>query len=110
MAFTDETLEKTGRGHPAWLRARRRTPFAASQRLPMPSRTDEEWRRTDVTGLDPATYARLEHANGHKQETQELPKGVIFEPLSVAAERHPRLVEPLLFSTVQPERDRFSAL
>ena len=75
----------------------------------MPSRTDEEWRRTDVTGLDPGTFATLEHANGYKQETPDLPDGVIFEPLSVAAQRHEHLIAPLLFST-KPDHDRFSAL
>src|ERR1700730_15500443 len=110
MPFTAETLEKTGQGEPGWLRDRRRMAFAAYERLPMPSRTDEEWRRTDVTGLDPTAYAKLEHANGHKEEAPELPDGVIFEPLSVAAERHKELVEPLLFSTMQPDHDRFTAL
>jgi len=85
LGFTEETLEQTGQGEPDWLRERRRTAFAAYERMPMPSRTDEEWRRTDVTGLDPAKFATLEHANGHRQETPKLPAGVIFEPLSLAA-------------------------
>jgi Fe-S cluster assembly protein SufD len=110
MAFDTQTLEKSAQGEPDWLRDRRRTAFATYERLPMPSRTDEEWRRTDVTGLNPATYGTLEHANGHKQDTPDLPGGVIFEPLSVAADRHRKLLEPLLFTTVQAERDRFSAL
>jgi Fe-S cluster assembly protein SufD len=110
VGFTEETLERTGQGEPDWLRDRRRTAFAAYERLPMPGRTDEEWRRTDVTGLDPGKYAKLEHANGFKQETPDLPKGVIFEPLSVAAERHGDLVKPLLFSAMHPDRDRFAAL
>ena len=76
----------------------------------MPSRTDEEWRRTNVTGLDPATYSTLEHANGFKQAETSLPKGVILEPLVTAAERHPELVEPALFSLVRADRDRFAAL
>ena len=59
MSFNAETLEKTGQGEPDWLRDRRQTAFAAYERMPMPSRTDEEWRRTDVTGLDPATFATL---------------------------------------------------
>jgi Fe-S cluster assembly protein SufD len=109
MAFTAETLEKTGQGEPDWLRDKRRTAFSAYERLPMPSRTDEEWRRTDVTGLDPGAFATLEHANGYKQKTPDLPDGVIFEPLSVAAQRHGHLVAPLLFST-KPNHDRFSAL
>ena len=76
----------------------------------MPSRTDEEWRRTDVTGLDPGKFSSLEHANGHKQETPKLPAGVIFEPLSQAAQHHRNLVEPLLFSALHADRDRFAAL
>ena len=110
MGFDTQTLEKTGQGEPDWLRDRRRHAFAAYERLPMPSRTDEEWRRTDVTGLDPGTYSKLEHANGYKQETPALPKGVIFEPLAIAAQRHAQLLEPVLFSTVHADRDRFSAL
>jgi Fe-S cluster assembly protein SufD len=110
LGFTAETLEKTGQGEPDWLLDRRRTAFAAYERMPMPSRTDEEWRRTDVTGLDPAKFATLEHANGHRQETPKLPAGVIFEPLSLAAAKHRQLVEPLLFSALHANRDRFAAL
>ena len=109
MGFTAETLEKSVQGEPDWLRDRRRTAFAAYERLPMPSRTDEEWRRTDVTGLDTAKFATFEHANGYKQESPDLPDGVIFEPLTVAAQRHGHLIAPLLFST-KPDHDRFSAL
>jgi len=110
LGFNAETLEQTGQGEPDWLRERRRTAFAAYERMPMPSRTDEEWRRTDVTGLDPAKFATLEHANGHRQETPQLPAGVIFEPLSLAAHKHRQLVEPLLFSALHANRDRFAAL
>jgi Fe-S cluster assembly protein SufD len=111
MGFTAETLEATRlRGEPDWLRDRRRTALAAYERLPMPSRTDEEWRRTDVTGLDVAQYAQFERANGYKQAEPALPKGVILEPLRTAAERHPKLIEPLLFSQLRSDRDRFSAL
>src|SRR3979409_1647569 len=58
MPFNSQTLEElSSQGEPDWLLDRRRTAFAAYERLPLPSRTDEEWRRTDVTGLDPATDA-----------------------------------------------------
>src|SRR4029077_2164884 len=97
-------------GQPQCRRARRGAARAPYERLPMPSRTDEEWRRTDIAGLDLAAYARLEHANGLVQETPRLPKGVIFEPLATAAVNHRKLVEPLLFSAMNAERDRFSAL
>src|SRR6266568_676303 len=97
MTFTAETLERTElRGEPDWLRRRRRSALEAYERLPMPSRTDEEWRRTDIAGLDPSRFAKFEHANGAVSEERDLPKGVI--------------VEPLLFSMVRPDRDRFAAL
>jgi len=110
MGFTAETLEQAVQGEPDWLLDRRRAALASYERLPMPSRTDEEWRRTDIAGLDLSSYSRLEHANGLVQEAPKLPKGVIFQPLSTAAAKHRRLVEPLLFSSVHAERDRFSAL
>ncbi len=38
-------------GEPAWLRTRRLEAWDAFVRLPLPSPTDEEWRRTDLSGL-----------------------------------------------------------
>jgi Fe-S cluster assembly protein SufD len=112
MPFTLERLEEIAstQAEPDWLRARRRNALAAFERLPMPSRTDEEWRRTDVTKLDPAAFSQFEHSNGFKQADIPLPDGVILEPLATAAERHPELVEPALFSLVRADRDRFAAL
>jgi Fe-S cluster assembly protein SufD len=112
MAFNSQTLEEIAsiQAEPDWLRARRRTALAAFERLPMPSRTDEEWRRTDVTKLDPGAFTQFEHANGHKQPETSLPSGVILEPLATAAQRHPELLEPALFSLVRADRDRFAAL
>jgi Fe-S cluster assembly protein SufD len=112
MPFSLESLEEIAsiQAEPDWLRARRRTALAAFESLPMPSRTDEEWRRTDVTKLDPAAFTQFEHANGHKQPDVSLPAGVILEPLAIAAQRHPDLLEPALFSLVRPDRDRFAAL
>ena len=110
MPFSVETLERTElRGEPDWLRDRRRTALAAYERLPMPGRADEEWRRTDLTGLDPAAFARFEHANG-AAAAPKLPAGVIYEPLAVAADKHASLVQPALFSLVHHDRDRFAAL
>ena len=111
MGFSSETLETSLRGEPDWLRDRRRGALAQFERLPMPSKTDEEWRRTDVSGLNVTDYSQLEHRNGFKLEgVSSLPAGVILAPLRVAAEKHPSLVQPHLFSLVRPERDRFSAL
>src|SRR6202011_4920480 len=90
---------------------RRRGALATYERLPNPSKTDEEWRRTDISGLNPAQFSELAHKNGFKLDAlSSLPRGVILEPLRVAAEKHPQLVEPLLFSLIKADRDRFSAL
>jgi Fe-S cluster assembly protein SufD len=110
VAISTETLDQL-QGEPTWLREARRKAFAAFEQLPAPSRTDEEWRRTDVSRFDPSAYGRLEHTDGHKLIAPDaLPEGVILEPLRLAAEKHRELVEPRLFSLVHPERDRFSAL
>ena len=111
MPFNNQTLEEGYfRAGPAWLRDRRHSALTAFESLPMPSRTDEEWRRTDVTKLDPAVFSQFERSNGFKQVETPLPDGVILEPLATAAERHPELLEPALFSLVRADRDRFSAL
>jgi Fe-S cluster assembly protein SufD len=111
LGFSAETLGKSLRGEPDWLHERRRTALATYERLPLPSKTDEEWRRTDVSGLNVSDFTELEHKNGFKLGgLSPLPKGVILEPLRVAAEKHRSLVEPLLFSLIRADRDRFSAL
>src|SRR5215470_5891121 len=110
MAISSETLDQL-QGEPGWLRERREQALATYEKLPAPSKTDEEWRRTDVSRLDPNQFSRLEHLDGQKLILPEaLPKGVILEPLRVAAEKHRELVEPRLFSLVHADRDRFSAL
>jgi Fe-S cluster assembly protein SufD len=135
MAFSIEAVEELGslHGEPDWLRARRREAFAAFERLPMPSRSDEEWRRTDVRGLDLDAFEPFERANGVapadpidgaagvlRQRGSEpgaveldadlAARGVLFLPLTVAAREHPDLVRRHLFTEVRPERDKLAAL
>ncbi len=98
------------RGEPDWLRDRRQTAFETYTRLPMPSKTDEEWRRSDVSKLDASAYFEFEHATAHMTYATDMPHGVIVESLPVAAKEHRELVEPRLFSLLKPERDRFTAL
>lgn len=110
MTLTSETLDQL-QGEPRWLRERRQSAFATYEKLPAPSKTDEEWRRTDVSRLDPSEYGTLEHLDGQKLVLPKaLPDGVILEPLRVAAEKHRDLVESHLFSLVHADRDRFAAL
>jgi Fe-S cluster assembly protein SufD len=113
VAFTLDGMEEIAslHGEPDWLRKRRRFAFDAFERLPMPSRIDEEWRRTDVSSFDPTKYSTLEHLDGQKLVLPTtLPAGVILKPLRQAALDHPELVEPRLFSLVHSDRDRFTAL
>ena len=112
MPFTLETLERSVlQGEPDWLQKRRLSALATYERLPLPSKTDEEWRRTDISGLNATDFSELEHRNGYNLDAlSSLPRGVILEPLRVAAEKHRKLVEPLLFTLARADRDRFTAL
>ncbi len=51
--FTDEAIADLlrRRDEPAWMRERRQAAWEAYQAIPMPVRTDEEWRRTDLRPL-----------------------------------------------------------
>jgi Fe-S cluster assembly protein SufD len=112
VAFTLETLERSVlQGEPDWLQKRRLSALATYERLPMPSKTDEEWRRTDISGLKATDFSELEHRNGFNLGgLSALPRGVILEPLRAAAEKHRQMIEPLLFTLARAERDRFTAM
>ncbi|HKF75410.1 MAG TPA: Fe-S cluster assembly protein SufD [Candidatus Dormibacteraeota bacterium] len=135
MALTIEAVEELGalHGEPEWLRARRREAFAAFERLPLPSRSDEEWRRTDVRGLDLDAFEPFERADGAapgvpiedtagvlrqrgsepgrvELDPEVARQSVLFMPLSQAAVEHPDLVRRHLFAEVRPDRDKFAAL
>src|SRR5215467_15788163 len=128
MAFTTTSVEELGflHGEPDWLRARRRAAFAAYERLPLPSRSDEEWRRTDIRALDLDAFEPFERADGavpadpiadvagvlrqrgSEPGTVELDpavaaRGVLLMPLSRAVTEHPDLVRPHLFSEARPD-------
>ena len=135
MGFTKESVEEIAslHGEPDWLRARRREAFEAFERLGLPSKTDEEWRRTDLKGLQLDGIAPFEEPDGaapgdpiedtagvlrqrgsHPGQV-ELDaglerRGVLFMPLSQAAVEHPDLVRPHLFTEVRPQRDKLAAL
>ena len=110
MAITTETLDQL-QGEPGWLRDVRRKALDTYDRLPTPSKTDEEWRRTDVSRFNPGSYEKLEHLDGQRLVLPEtLPDGVVLMPLREAAAKHPELVQQRLFSLVHADRDRFTAL
>src|SRR5262245_35124624 len=51
--FTDEAIQAliARRAEPDWMRERRLEAWRAYEAIPMPARTDEEWRRTDLSRL-----------------------------------------------------------
>ena len=133
--FTLEAVDELAGLHqePDWLRTRRRDAFGVYEKLDLPSRQLEEWRRVDFKGLKLDQFKPFENANGGppsepidgaagvlRQRGSEpgkvdidpelAAKGVIFMPLSQAAREHPELIQRHLFSQVKPDRDKFSAL
>jgi Fe-S cluster assembly protein SufD len=110
MALTAETLDALRGDDPAWLLDRREAAFATFERLPSPSKTEEEWRRTDVSRFKASDLGVLEQGALQIEVPDNLPKGVIFEALRIAAHKYPEFVEPRLFSLVHADRDRFAAL
>jgi Fe-S cluster assembly protein SufD len=75
--FTREAVEEISRrnGEPDWLRDRRLTSYANFLRYPMPSRADEDYRRTDLRRLD---------LNAFVPPSAELADGAADLPASVA--------------------------
>lgn len=58
-AFTADTVRalSAARNEPEWMLQKRLDAFAIYESLPMPSRSDEEWRRTDLRMLKPERFA-----------------------------------------------------
>ncbi len=119
-------------GEPAWARQRRLEAWEAFERLPLPSQIrQEEWRRTDITGLDLGAFSLPEpdtsaapphdaaaiagevgdraglvvHVDGRPTggaiSEEARRQGVIFADLSSAAVAHSDLVRDHLMSTVK---------
>ncbi|HEX6122485.1 MAG TPA: SufD family Fe-S cluster assembly protein, partial [Ktedonobacterales bacterium] len=136
-AAVTELIER--RDEPEWMRERRRAAWTIYQQLPMPSRTDEEWRRTDIGRLrldqlppyspegaanetlrpsaerEEAYGGFLGLRNGQPVETHLSPelrsKGVILTDLATAVREHGDLVrEHFMTRCVPPGDSKFAAL
>jgi Fe-S cluster assembly protein SufD len=70
-AYTFEDVKALSEAHdePAWLRAFREKAWQAYEALPMPSATDEDWRRTDIRRVKWADAGKLVQPNGVTLET-----------------------------------------
>jgi Fe-S cluster assembly protein SufD len=60
-ALSAETVEalSASKQEPIWMRDKRLAAWKLSQELAMPTSTEEEWRRTDLRGLDLSAYQPL---------------------------------------------------
>ncbi len=90
-------LDVLGRGEPAWMQTGRREAWSRFAAAPRPSRTDENWRRLDLSQLDLTAFRPTAHAHDISSWTADLrAQGVILEDLSTALTTHAATLRPLL--------------
>lgn len=141
VGFTTEAFEAflQARQEPSWLTDLRRRSWDLFQALPLPSRSDEEWRRTDIRLLRldrfafpsdaastassaPALLTEGVELSGHsvtlnsvqgacRLDARYEQQGVLFGSLEQFANSHGDLIEShLLTRAVDPSADKFAAL
>ena len=140
--FSQEAAEAISEriGEPGWAQAHRMEAWRVYNDTPLPARTDEQWRRTDLSALrldafrsylggptvlpKPALslleaaperaglVAQAQSENVAIETSDELRrKGVVFTSLERAMQEHPELVEPyLLAQGILPSFNKFAAL
>ncbi len=122
-------------GEPEWLLNRRLDAWRVFEAMAMPNPLEEEWRRTDISGLDidaaltgsavvpvmlpdelfsgegfGAHLAQISGETAVAHRNPSLPAGVIFTDLHSAARDHRELVEPHLHSLVHASDWKLQAL
>ncbi len=141
VGFTQEAFDAflSSRNEPAWVRDMRLAAWKKFQELPLPSRSEEEWMRTDIRlfrldrfGLlpEPPSGAALPDGllthgvelAGHTTALDSHPVsarldeslarlGVVFDSLENALIEHGDLLKPYVQArVVNPSADKFAAL
>jgi Fe-S cluster assembly protein SufD len=137
--MTREAVERlsASKNEPEWMRELRLHSWQLFEMLPMPTRQDEEWRRTDISKLKleelvpfaPAAGTVIEsplQLNGNHGGTithqnsvtvertlgdDVSAQGVIFTDLDTAVQEHPELVQKYFMTDAVPaDSDKFTAL
>ena len=140
--FTEEAVTELieRRAEPDWMRARRLDAWNTYQQIPMPTRFDEEWRRTDLRNLkldDVQPFSEEHPASGgtllpeaereeqmagflglqdgrpveHRLDEALKAKGVIFTDLVTAVREHGDLIREYFMTRCVPASDgKFAAL
>ena len=137
--LTRQSVEdlSASKGEPDWMLQRRLAAWEQFEALPLPTRQDEEWRRTDISKLKlaelvpnlPASGREvdsplqlngnngglLRHENAQTVDRSlgqaAIDQGVIFTDLETAVREHAELVQQYFMTeAVPPGKDKFSAL
>ncbi len=88
---------------PAWLETRKLDDLATFRDLPHPdSNRDEDWRRTDVSGIDFRGFGLPDPGPGPEAAAELTAQGVTVSSLEDAAGTHPELVQRYLEHEVVP--------
>lgn len=107
-AVSAADLDVVVAGEPAWLTEQRRAAWGAYDALGYPDIYDEEWRRTDIRGLD---FSGLRAAPGTFGAPQgDIPAGVIITDMRTAVREHADLVRKHLYSAIPANEWKFLAL
>lgn len=81
-------------GEPAWLIDQRKAAWEAFRTLPLPPKTEEAWKYTDLARLPWERYALFAHDLCHLAPTPALAEGIIATDLATALRQYPDLVRP----------------
>jgi len=138
-AMTREAVEwlSASKNEPEWMRDLRLRAWVHFETLPMPTRHDEDWRRTDISKLRLEDLAPFTPASGHGIESplqldgnhggtlthhnsvtvertledDIAAQGVIFSDLDTAVQEHPDLVKKYFMTeAVRADANKFTAL
>ncbi|MEA1976726.1 MAG: Fe-S cluster assembly protein SufD [Chloroflexota bacterium] len=140
FSFTREEAESISQalGESDALKARRMAAWEKFESLPMPSTSDEAWRRTDIRGLDldrikiqasaktPAASELLQplvaeshgallvlrpgHAPEFQAEESLQEQGVVFTDWATAVREHAEILDRYMGTVVPAEEGKFAAL
>ncbi|MBT3239278.1 MAG: Fe-S cluster assembly protein SufD [Chloroflexi bacterium] len=139
--FNNEMIPVMANGQPeaAFLTEFRKNAFETFEKLELPKKTEEPWRRTDIRRLATDSFSVYEKDSKSAAVPEELlaplagekhggqitltpagaevyldqkiiDKGVIFTDFKSAAIKHPELLEKILGKIVKYDEDKFSAM
>lgn len=91
---------------PRFLEERRKAALALTGTLQLPAKTDEDWRRTSVEGLEVTEYRSVPARVTLKGD---VPEGVVFANLLTAADQHADLIERHLGSRYAMDQNLLAA-